>query len=173
MVKSTCIAHCTWMDMDTPPRSMYIILQGKVFCCDTHVNISSATATMGCQFLWSAGQESTSWGNMSSLLLRCICSISRSQVVIISSSARPDIAVLNTMKMIYFELIQCFFSIKNPLELSSNSNSSCSRWVDYVYEHDFVAELWMQVADQTSRLESVRNPYTVQIECTMNTFLCQ
>ena len=44
---------------------------------------------------------------------------------------------------------------------------------DYVYEHDCVAELWMQVADQTSRLESVRNPYTVQIECTMNTFLCQ
>ena len=45
--------------------------------------------------------------------------------------------------------------------------------VDYVYEHDCVAELWMQVADQTSRLESVRNPYAVQIECTMNTFLCQ
>ena len=110
-------------------RKMYIILLRKVFCCDTHVNISSATATMGCQFLWSAGQESTSWGNMSSLLLRCICSISRSQVVIISSSARPDIAVLNTMKMIYLKLIQqCFFSITNPLELSSNSNSSCSQW---------------------------------------------
>ena len=30
-----------------------------------------------------------------------------------------------------------------------------------MYEHDCVAELWMQVADQTSRLESVRNPYTV------------
>ena len=122
MVNSTGIAHCTWVDMDTPPRSMYIILQGKVFCCDTHVNISSATATMGCQFLWSAGQESTSWGNMSSLLLRCICSISRSQVVIISTSARPDIAVLNTMKMIYLKLIQCFFSI--TIELSSNSNST-------------------------------------------------
>ena len=73
---------------------------------------------------------------------------------------RSDIAALNTMKMIYLKLIQCFFSITNPLELSSNRNSSCSRWVDYVYEHDFVAELWMQVADQTSRLESVRNPYS-------------
>ena len=28
-----------------------------------------------------------------------------------------------------------------------------------MYEDDFVAELWMQVAEQTSRLESVRNPY--------------
>ena len=105
-------------------RKMYIILLRKVFCCDTHVNISSATATMGCQFLWSAGQESTSWGNMSSLLLRCICicSISRSQVVIISSSARPDIAVLNTMKMIYLKLIQqCFFSITNPLTESGHT----------------------------------------------------
>ena len=27
-------------------------------------------------------------------------------------------------------------------------------------EDDCVAELWMQVAEQTSRLESVRNPYS-------------
>ena len=64
------IAH---VHMETPMRKLYLILQRKVFCCDTHVNISSATATMGCQFLWSAGQESTSWGNMSSLLLHSVC----------------------------------------------------------------------------------------------------
>ena len=33
--------------------------------------------------------------------------------------------------------------------------------VDYVGpKDDCVAEVWMQVVDQTSRLESVRNPYS-------------